>query len=125
MARFYGKIGFSVTEETRPGIFEETYVEKMYKGYVVRNTRRWDQSEYLNDNININNDISIIADGFAVSHFGVMRYVKWMNQTFEITSATLDTDTHRIILSIGGAFNVPDKISNEEDDFTSSVEDNT
>lgn len=125
MTRFYGKIGFSVTKETRPGIFKETYIEKMYKGFVTRNTRRWDQSEYLNDNININNDISIIADGFAISHFGVMRYVKWMNQTFEITSATLDTDVHRITLSIGGVFNVPDKVSDEENGTASSTSENT
>ena len=120
MARFYGSVGFSVTKETRPGIFEETYIEKKYKGDVVRNTRRWDQTEYLNDDITINNDISIIADGFAISHFGVMRYVRWMHQTFEITSATIDVDTHRITLSIGGVFNVPDEFSGEEDD-TSSI----
>jgi len=114
MTRFYGAVGFSITKETRPGIFEETYVERMYKGDVIRNNRRWNQTEYLNDNIEIANDISIISDSFANAHFGVMRYVKWMEQTFEITSAILDVDRHRITLSIGGVFNVQNPLSENE-----------
>lgn len=107
MTRFYGDIGFAITEETRPGIFKEKYVERKYKGDVLKSNRRWNQSEYLNDNLDIMNDISIIADNFANSHFGVMRYVRFMEQTFEITSATIDTERHRITLSLGGVFNVP------------------
>lgn len=107
MARFYGVIGFAITEETRPGIYSEIYQERPYKGDVVRHTRRWDPTEYLNDDLVINNDISIVSDSFANSHFGVMRYVRWMDQTFEITSATIDVDRHRITLSLGGVFNVP------------------
>ena len=108
MARFYGAIGFAITEETRPSVNEEKYVERMYKGDVIRNTRRWEPTEHLNDDISISNDISIIADSFASSNFGVMRYVRWMNQAFEITFATIDTERHRITLSLGGVFIVPE-----------------
>ena len=108
MARFYGEIGFSVVEETRPGVFKEKYIEKKYKGDVLKSNRRWNPSEYLNDDLDIFNDISIIADDFINSHFGVMRYVRWMNQCFEITSAVVDTERHRITLSLGGVFHVPD-----------------
>ena len=114
MARFYGSIGFAIMQETRPGIFEEVYVEHPYKGDVIRNNRQWSPSEHLNDNITINNEISIIADSFINCHFGVMRYVKWMGQAFEITSAMIDTERHRITLTIGGVFNVPDP--DEEED---------
>ena len=107
MARFYGDIGFAITEETRPGIFKEKYIERKYKGDVLKSSRRWNQSEYLNDDLDIMNDISIIADKFANSNFGVMRYVRFMEQTFEITSATVDTERHRITLSLGGVFHVP------------------
>lgn len=113
MARFYGAIGYEITEETRPGIYEETYIERMYKGDVIRNNRRWSSSEYLNDNLEINNEISVIADGFATTHFGSMRYVRWMKQTFEITSVTIDVERHRLVLSIGGVFNVPERVSEE------------
>lgn len=108
MARFYGAIGFAITQETRPGIYEERYIERFYKGTITRHSTRWGSSEYLNDNLEINNDISIVADTFANEHFGVMRYVRWNKQVFGISSATIDTDLHRINLSLGGVFNVPD-----------------
>ncbi len=108
MARFIGKVGFAITEETRPSIYEEVYRERTYKGDLVRKSRQWSPSENLNDNLQINNDISIVADSFAIMNLGVMRYVYWLNQYFEITSAALDNDRHRITLSLGGVFNVQD-----------------
>ena len=108
MARFYGIVGFSTSQEVRPGIHKEVYVERPYKGDVVRRSHRWENTEYLNDNVTISNDISIISDSFANSNFGSMRYVKWMSQTLEITSASVDVERHRITLSLGGVFNVPD-----------------
>ena len=109
MARFYGNVGFATTEETRPGVFEEVYVERAYKGDVMRHTNSWSNNDHVNDDWVVKNDISIIADNFASSHFGVMRYVRWMNQVFEIQSATIDVDRHRITLTLGGVFNVPDR----------------
>ena len=109
MARFYGAIGFAITEEVRPSVYKEIYKERYYKGDVLKNNRQWDSSDHLNDNLIVQNDISIIADSFAISHFGVMRYVRFMKQAFEITSATIDVERHRITLSLGGIFNVPDE----------------
>lgn len=108
MARFYGSVGFALNEEVRPGIFKECYRERPYKGDVIKRNRQWEPTEYLNDALEIRNDISIVADSFAIRHFGVMRYVRWMHQAFEITSATVDVERHRITLSLGGVFNVPE-----------------
>lgn len=108
MARFVGTVGFAMIEETRPSIYEEVYRERLYKGDLIRKSRQWSPSEHLNDDIQIANDISIIADSFAVMNLGVMRYVHWMDQYFEISSAAIDNDRHRITLSLGGVFNVQD-----------------
>lgn len=107
MARFYGAVGFAISEEVKPGIFQDVYVERYYKGDVTRRSHSWNPSEYINDNLTVTNDISIIADSFANSNFGCMRYVRWMKQVFEITSAQTDLERHRITLSLGGVFNVP------------------
>ena len=40
MAKFCGVIGYAVTKETEPGIWEEQIVEVEYFGDVIRNTRR-------------------------------------------------------------------------------------
>lgn len=109
MPRFSGRIGFAMIEETRPSIYEEVYKERSYKGDVLRKSRQWNASEHLNDDISITNELSIIADSFAIMNLGVMRYVYWLNQYFKIESASIDIERHRITLSLGGVFNVPDR----------------
>lgn len=106
MARFYGQIGFSTIDETKPGIYKESYVERSYKGDVLNKKYRWQETDHLNDDISITNEISIISDKFANTHLGTMRYVRWLDQIFKIESANIDLDRHRITLSLGGIFNV-------------------
>lgn len=60
MAKFYGVIGYAVTEETKPGVWTEKIIERMYYGDLTRNTRRLQSAEQLNDNINVANEISIV-----------------------------------------------------------------
>lgn len=103
MAKFYGCIGFAVTEETRPGVWEEEIQEKNYFGDVVRNTKRYQTGEGLNDDINIANEISIVADPFANENFRTMRYIEFMGTKWKINS--VEVQYPRLILSIGGVYN--------------------
>ena len=65
MAKFYGNIGFAETVETEPGVWVEEMTVRPYYGELVRNIRRLENSGGVNDNVNISNDISIIADPYA------------------------------------------------------------
>ena len=103
MAKFYGIIGYSVTEETSPGVWTESITERNYYGDVIRNTRRWQPGEGLNDNLTINNIISIVADPFAYQHFHAIRYVKWMGASWKIDN--IEVQRPRLILTIGGVYN--------------------
>lgn len=114
MARFAGMIGFALDKETRPGIFEEVFIERKYKGYVNRRSRNWEGTEYLNDALTIQNEITIVSDNFSNLHFGSMRYVRWLGQVFKIDSATIDLDQHQITISLGGIFNVPESSTDAE-----------
>ncbi len=40
MNKYFGKIDYGVTEETRPGAHEQWIIEKEYYGEIVRNSRR-------------------------------------------------------------------------------------
>ena len=62
MAKFYGNIGFAETVETEPGVWVEEMTVRPYYGELVRNTRRLENQGGVNDNVNISNAISIIAD---------------------------------------------------------------
>ena len=103
MAKFCGVIGYAVTKETEPGIWEEQIIEIEYFGDVIKNSRRFSGSAKVNDDINISNQISIIADPFANNNFHAMKYVVFMGAKWKISEVTVQYP--RLILTIGGLYN--------------------
>lgn len=103
MAKFYGVIGYGETKETKPGVWSESITEKNYYGDVLQFNRKWETSENLNDNLNINNKISIVADPFAYENFHSIRYIKWMGSKWKITN--IEVQYPRLVLTIGGVYN--------------------
>lgn len=103
MAKFYGNIGFIETVEVEPGIWEEKIIERPYYGDLVRNTSKFQPSGGVNDNINISNDISIVADPYANENFRNMRYVEFVGARWKVTNA--EVKYPRIQLTIGGVYN--------------------
>lgn len=106
--KFFGKIGFNQgTVETRPGIWEKQILERDYYGDVIRNTRRFESANQVNDNINIDNQISILADPYANENSSAMVYVTFMGAKWKISS--IEVQFPRLILSLGGLYNEEDK----------------
>lgn len=103
MAKFYGSVGYADTVETAPGVWEEGITERMYFGDLTRNTRRLQSSDTLNDDINVANEISIVADPFANKNFHKMRYVSFMGSKWKIIN--VEVQYPRLILTIGGVYN--------------------
>lgn len=103
MAKFYGPIGYVETVETTPGVWEEQITERNYYGELVRNTRRWETSGNLNDNLAIANEISIVADPYAYEHFHSMRYVEFMGARWKISN--VEVQYPKLILTVGGVYN--------------------
>ena len=108
MAKFYGLIGYSVSAEVRPGVWKDTIEERNYYGDLIRDTSRWTASQdSTNDDLTINNQISIVADPFAENNFHSMKYVRFMGANWKITS--VEPRFPRLILSVGGVYNGPTK----------------
>ena len=103
MAKFYGKIGYANTVETKPGVYEEQIVERYYYGDLIRNTRRLQSADQVNDNINISNEISIVADPYATNNFHTMRYAVFMGTKWKISN--VEVSYPRLILTLGGVYN--------------------
>lgn len=103
MSKFYGNIGYGETVETSPGVWEDQIIIRPYYGDVIRNLNKWRKGENLNDNLIIDNRISVVADGFAYQKVYAMRYVEWMGSKWKIISA--EVERPRIILSIGEVYN--------------------
>lgn len=103
MAKWFGVIGYAETVETAPGVWVEEITERSYYGDLIRNTRRLESSEHLNDNVNISNDISILSDPYAVNHIYAMRYVEFMGAKWKVTN--VDVQYPRLKLTLGGLYN--------------------
>lgn len=103
MAKWCGIIGYAEQVETTPGVWSEQITERKYYGDVIRNNRRLQSAGKLNDDINVGNEISIIADPFANNNFHSMRYVEYMGTKWKVT--TVDVQYPRLILSLGGVYN--------------------
>lgn len=103
MAKFYGEIGYVETEETTPGVWSEKVVKRYYSGDLIRNSRRLQTADQLNDNINISNEISILADPYAINHFHAMRYVEFMGTKWKVSN--VEVRYPRLILTLGGVYN--------------------
>ena len=103
MAKFYGKIGYAKTIEVSPGVYNDDIIDHNYYGDIVRNTRRLQPSEHLNDDITINNTISIISDVYAYENFHSIRYVEFGGTKWKVNN--VEVQFPRLILTLGGVYN--------------------
>lgn len=101
--KWFGKIGFAETVETSPGVWEEQITPREYSGDLIRNTRRLQTTDKVNNDINISNDISIIADPFAYHNFHTIRYAEFMGTKWTVSN--VEVQYPRLILTLGGGYN--------------------
>lgn len=107
MSKFVGTIGFLVTEEKEPGLNIPVPKEFSYRGDLLRNNiKREGNSDSINDNINISNQISIVANPYAKEHIYEMKYLKFrmpkLGGVWKITNA--EVQEPRIVLTLGGVY---------------------
>lgn len=105
MARFYGKVGYGTSVNQGNGIFEDVIIEREYFGDVVRNTRRLQNEEKVNNDLSVGNSISIVADPYANDHFFAIRYVEWAGALWKVSE--VEVQIPRLILRLGGVYNGP------------------
>lgn len=103
MPKFYGAIGFAEMVEVRPGVHQEKITEHYYYCDITRNSRRLQSTDQLNDNVNVSNEVSIIADPYANGNFHSIRYVEFMGAKWKVSS--IEVQPPRLILTLGGVYN--------------------
>jgi hypothetical protein len=103
MAKWYGKIGYANTVETKPGIWKQEITEYEYFGEVLQASRSLRTADQVNDNIEVANRISILADPFASEHFHSMCYITFMGTKWKISK--VEVKHPRLELTLGGVYN--------------------
>ena len=103
MSRFYGEVGFAVTEETKPGVFEAQIVPRNYYGDTISNYKNYNNSNVVNDNVRLNTKFSILADVYAYSNQHNIKYVEYEGTKWRVE--TVEPQRPRLILTVGGVYN--------------------
>lgn len=114
MAKYVGKIGFLKDEqesETRPSRYVPIMEERLYTGDLLKRSVRQLSSEKPVDDFSLSNDISIVADPYALNHFSSIKYVEFMGTLWEVTNAAVEYP--RIRISFGGVYNGPTAADSE------------
>ena len=105
--KYYGMIGYGVEAEslTQPSVWESVIVERPYKGELIRNSRRIQTGEDINDNITISNEITIIADPYALQNYMNIKYAEVRGARWKVNY--VEVNHPRLRLTLGGVYNGP------------------
>ena len=103
MPKFFGKIGFVITSEKSPGVWEDNTTERNYFGDVIKTYKKTQSSDGVNDNITLSNAISIIADPFTNENLHSIAYVEFMGAKWKITN--VEVQRPRLLLTLGDVYN--------------------
>ena len=69
--RYCGIIGYGETKEGTPGVWKEHIEERTYYGDVLKNSKGFQSSGQVNDDMIISNEFSIIADPYALKMYSL------------------------------------------------------
>jgi hypothetical protein len=106
MAKWFGTVGYAVCKEVRPGVWQDEITKRQYFGDVMRSSVRWSpSSDSTNDDLNLDKQISIVADPFAELNFRSIKFVEFMGVMWKVTN--VNPQHPRIVLTIGGEYNGP------------------
>lgn len=103
MAKWHGKIGYSIPTNDDTGKWIDRIIELEYSGDVIKNTRRLQNGVGINDDIFISNQLSILSDPFAASNFYHMKYAEFMGTLWTVSD--VEVQFPRLIISLGGIYN--------------------
>lgn len=104
MAKWFGKVGYSESVESEPGVWTQEETVREYFGDVMRNSTRWaGNPESTNDDLTVSSQISIVVDPFAIDKFHSMKWVEFVGTRWKVTS--VEPQFPRLLLTLGGPWN--------------------
>lgn len=105
MARFKGNVGYGIATEAVEGVWSDVITERAYYGTVIKDQATQVQSDKVNNDIRLEERISIVADAFALGNYTNIKYVELAGSLWTVTA--VEVKRPRLILSIGGVYNGP------------------
>lgn len=102
MNRYFGEIGFFITKETAPGVWERSIMKRDYYGDIIRASRRSYDTNKVNPDLTISNQISIIADPYLMNNFMYIAYATVKGAKWKVSDVSIEYP--RLVLSLGDLY---------------------
>lgn len=101
--KYYGKVGFFVTEDLGGGVWKEKITDKKYTGDVLRLIKNRDSGEHINDGLRLNTQFSILMDPWFQDHLASIRYIEYMGSKWSV-EAVDPSNYPRVLITPGGLY---------------------
>lgn len=115
MGKFRAKIGYAIPTEVKKGVWQDVIEERYHRGDILHDQHRWDSSNEVNDDLNISNRFSFVADNFMQEHRTQMKYLVFDNTRWKIHNIDLGSSP-RIVITVSGVYNGPEPISSDSEE---------
>lgn len=102
MAKFTGTLGYGVTAEVRPGVWEDTIVERPTRGDIQNLSMNVIQGEGVNDGLKLNHRFSITADPYMYDNYTNIRYVVYLGVKWKVSSVQVQRP--KLIIQVGEVY---------------------
>lgn len=105
MTKFAGLVGYATpAKETAPGVWSAAETsERLLRGDVIQQSKTENTSTKINDDVILQNRLSLVADKYAFQNYHNIRYVKMDGGVWKVTAIAVANK--RLILTLGGVWN--------------------
>lgn len=102
MSRYSGKVGYSISKETTPGVWTQEITERTMRGDIEHSVSRSKEPTQINEDITLNLRFNLVGDEFAFENFMHIQYLVYAGHKWSVNSA--EVFRRRIILNVGGLY---------------------
>lgn len=105
MARFSGVIGYGLSQEIEPGVYDYSIVKRPYFGDINNISIQNDDRSTIVGNIQLRSEISIVADQYLIENASHIKFVQHLGSYWSVSEIRLQHP--RIVLRLGEVYNGP------------------
>ena len=103
MAKFAGLVGYVTQKESTSGVWLPETVERKMRGDVIRAASSFNANEKVNEDIILQQRISLVGDPYSFANFTTLKYVTYLGVKWKVLS--IEVNRPRLIVTIGGVWN--------------------
>ena len=103
MAKFAGLVGYVTQKESTSGVWLPETVERKMHGDVIRAASSFNANEKVNEDVILQQRISLVGDQYAYANFTGLKYVTYLGVKWKVLS--IEVNRPRLVVTLGGVWN--------------------